>query len=353
VTISNTGLVDPIEKKLVKKKKDRIMIAWVAYQRRVESLSRYCDLNVYYIHYKWEEKSKLYKPLSYIFKMVQTAFILFRTNAKIVFIQLPPTFPLYILVFYCWLQKAVYICDCHNTTFYDGPWIKFPFAKKMLRNSAVVLVHNEDIEEKVKDWGFPHMLLRDPIPQMSVNENIQTVGGIKIKQDKYVIFPGSFGTDEPLEELFDAMRLCPEVLFACTWFSEKLGKEQQKTLPANLRLTGFLDEQTFTALYANAAAAIVLTTREGTQPSGAAEAVSLCVPLIISDIATTRRLYSEAGVFVKSTSNSIAEGVNYALSNQDKLRMQVRRLKEKLGSENNDQLTRFQERLKQLEDNLN
>jgi len=237
VTISNTGLVDPIEKKLVKKKKDRIMIAWVAYQRRVESLSRYCDLNVYYIHYKWEEKSKLYKPLSYIFKMVQTAFTLFRTNAKIVFIQLPPTFPLYILVFYCGLKKAVYICDCHNTTFYDGPWIKFPFAKKMLRNSAVVLVHNEDIEEKVKDWGFPHMLLRDPIPQMSVNENIQTVGGIKIKQDKYVIFPGSFGTDEPLEELFDAMRLCPEVLFACTWFSEKLSKEQQKTLPANLRLT--------------------------------------------------------------------------------------------------------------------
>ena len=339
---------------MVRKKKNRIMIAWVAYQRRVESLSRYCDLDVYYLHYKWEEKSKLYKPFSYIFKIIQTTVTLFRTNAKIIFIQLPPTFPLYILSIYCRLKKATYISDCHNTTFYDGPWIKFPFAKKMLQNSGVVLVHNEDIMDKVKDWGFPDLLLRDPIPQIQLNENIETVGDIKIKEDRYVIFPGSFGTDEPLEELFNAFRLCPDVLFVCTWFKEKLTKEQQKNLPDNLRLSGFLPEESFTALYAHATAAIVLTTREGTQPSGAAEAIALGVPLIVSDLATTRRLYSEAAVFVlNNSSSSIADGVKYALNNKDQLKTKIERLKERLGTENNDQLIIFKERLKQLEENLN
>jgi glycosyltransferase involved in cell wall biosynthesis len=223
----------------------------------------------------------------------------------------------------------------------------------MLTNAAIVLVHNEDIEEKIKDWGFPHLLLRDPIPQIQVNENIETAGSIKIKEDKYIIIPGSFASDEPIQELFDAMRLCPDVLFVCTWFKEKLTNDHQKNVPPNLRLTGFLEEQTFTALYANAAAAIVLTTREGTQPSGASEAISLCVPLIVSDIATTRRLYSEAAVFVQSNSTSIAEGINYALNNQEFLRIKIKRLKERISAENNNQMLIFKERLENLEKSLN
>lgn len=325
--------------------KKNVSIAWVAYQRRAESLAKYFDLDMYYIHYNWEEKSKYYKPVSYIFKLLDTFKVLLKTKTKIIFVQIAPTLPLYPILLYCRLKKAIFIADCHNTTFYDSFWIKLPFAKKMLHKANVVFVHNEDILEKVKDWKLPVYLLRDPIPEIKVNNEISTIAGIKIKEQEYVIIPGSFASDEPLDELFNAIRLSPGILFACTWFKERLPKEQQKDVPKNLRLTGFLNEEDFNAFYSNANAAIVLTTREGTQPSGASEAISLNVPLIVSDIATTRRLYSEAAVFVKSDAASIAEGVNYALQHQSELKAKLKTLKERISDEINKQLIQFKQYL--------
>jgi glycosyltransferase involved in cell wall biosynthesis len=330
----------------------RISIAWVAYQRRAESLAKYFDLDMYYIHYKWEEKSKYYKPVSYIFKLAETFKILFNTKAKIIFVQIAPTLPLYPIVLYCKLKKAIFIADCHNTTFYDSVWIKLPLAKKLLYKANTVFVHNEDILEKVKNWNLPVFLLRDPIPEIKVNNTIENIANIEIKKQQYVIIPGSFASDEPMKELFNAMKLLPDVLFACTWFAERMPKEQQKNIPLNLHLTGFLNEEDFNAFYANAAAAIVLTTREGTQPSGASEAIALNIPLVISDIATTRRLYKDAPVFVNSDGPSIANGVRIALNNVTDLKRKLKELKEKLSTENNNQLAAFKEKMKALEKNL-
>src|SRR4051812_43797993 len=127
------------------KENRHISIAWVAYQRRAESLAKYFNLDMHYMHYKWEEKSKYLKPVSYIFKFIQTLITLFKTNAQVIFVQVAPTLPLYAIVFYCKLRKAIFIADCHNTTFYDSIWIKLPFAKKMLYSANTVFVHNEDI----------------------------------------------------------------------------------------------------------------------------------------------------------------------------------------------------------------
>ena len=100
--------------------------------------------------------------------------------------------------------------------------------------------------------------------------------------------------------------------------------------PDNIRFTGFLDEPYFNALYANANAAIVLTTREGTQPSGASEAIALGVPLVISDIDTTRRLYKDAPIFVKNESDSIAKGVRVGLAEYHELAKRITDLKNTL-----------------------
>ena len=71
------------------------------------------------------------------------------------------------------------------------------------------------------------------------------------------------------------------------------------------------------ALYANANAALVLTTREGTQPSGASEAIALGIPLVLSDIKTTRRLYKDSPVYVDNVPESISKGIKFALGNYE------------------------------------
>lgn len=327
-----------------------IIIVWVAYQRRSESLAKYFDLRICYHHYSWEEKGKYLKPFAYICKFIQTIYTLIINRPKVVFVQVPPTFPLYPVYVYCKLFGAVYIGDCHNTTFYDSYWRKFPFIKSILRKAKWDLVHNEDIVEKIKNDNYPYYLMRDPIPQIEADTTVEIISNLKIKTDEYVIIPGSFDVDEPLQELFNAMNLLPQTTFVCTWFKERVPKNMQ--LPKNVLMTGFLPVREFNALYANANAAIVLTTREGTQPSGAAEAISLEVPLVVSDIATTRRLYSEAAVFVKSDGASIADGVKFALQNQIEIREKMKKLKQKISAENNQQLINFKEMLKPFTEKL-
>ena len=271
-----------------------LFIVWNPFQRRAQSLGRMLGLVVRYYHFSWEERGKLFKLLSYVAKSLITLLDLLRYRPPFVFIQLAPTPLLYIVAIYCAFTKAQYISDCHNTMIYDDHWIKWPFAKKLLYRSFIMLVHNEDVRKKAEAIGLRPFVLRDPLPVISVPKDIDEIGGINIKEKKYVIVPCGMAIDEPVEELFIAARAVPEALFVLTWFVDKLHPSLREEASDNILFTGFLDEPYFNSLYANANAALVLTTREGTQPSGASEAIALGVPLVISDIETTRRLYMDA-----------------------------------------------------------
>jgi len=319
-------------------KKRNLYIAWIPFQRRAQSLGASFDLKVCYYYFEWEEKGRIFKLLSYFAKGFATITTLIKYRPDYVFIQLSPTPLLYTLALYCAVARCRYISDCHNTMIYDGPMIRWPLAKTLLRKSLVLIVHNEDVQEYAQEVGLPASILRDPLPHMEVPESIQEVAGIRLGSAPYIIVPGSMARDEPLAELFDAARLIPEILFVMTWFAERLPTELQSCKPDNIRFTGFLGEHDFNALYANASAALVLTVREGTQPSGASEAISLGVPLIVSDIKTTRRLYKNRPIYVKNEPESIAAGVREALSDCESRSTLIYELRSELVSESEQQI---------------
>lgn len=64
---------------------------------------------------------------------------------------------------------------------------------------------------------------------------------------------------------------------------------------------------------------LVLTSVDGTQPSGASEALSLGKPLVISDFEIIRDLFPRGAVYVDNNGKAIAEGIREALSNKDTL----------------------------------
>jgi len=325
-----------------------LFIVWNPFQRRAQTLARMLDLDVRYYHFRWEERGKIFKAISYVGKLVATLKELFRSRPKFVFIQLAPTPLLYIAALYCALTDCRYISDCHNTMIYDAAWIKWPFAKLLLRRSFILLVHNEDVKKRAQAIGLEPDILRDPLPIISVPTDIEEVAGISIKQQPYVIIPCGMAVDEPVEELFTAAGAMPETLFVLTWFADRLPAHLRDKAPQNIRFTGFLEEPYFNALYANARAALVLTTREGTQPSGAAEAISLGVPLVISDIATTRRLYKDAPVFVKNDPVFISKGIRFALESYSELAERVSSLRRDLEREANDQIISIKDSLKSV-----
>lgn len=310
-----------------------LYIAWVPFQRRAQSLAAVFGQKTCYHFFEWEEKGRLFKLFSYIGKAMATLRDLIRYKPEYVFIQLAPTPLLYVVAFYCALTRCRYISDCHNTMLYDGIMIHLPLAKYLLRKSHVLIVHNEDVQAHADRLYLPSVILRDPLPIIKVPENVDQVSGINLDKESYVIVPGSMASDEPLVELFDAARAVPETLFVLTWFVERLPPELRSRVPDNIRFTGFLDEPDFNALYAKANAALVLTTREGTQPSGASEAISLGIPLVVSEIKTTLRLYKGHPVFVKNEAASISDGVRIALSDYEKWSSLISELKSDLTAE--------------------
>lgn len=311
-------------------KKRNFFIVWNPFQRRAQSLAAAFNLEARYFHFNWEERGRLFKIFSYLLKFYLTMRVLLRYRPKYVFIQLAPTPLLYGAALYRVLTGNCYIADCHNTMLYDAWWIKWPFAKRFLRSAHIVLVHNDDVRIHADRLGIQSLILRDPLPIMMVPNDVTTVAEIPVKETKYLIVPCGIAIDEPIKELFAAARLIPNVLFVITWFADRLPPDLRQQTPENMRFTGFLPEAEFNALYAYARAAVVLTTREGTQPSGAAEAISLGIPLVVSELRTTTRLYGEAPVFVQNDSESIAAGVRKALDNHDTLARAIANLRKGL-----------------------
>ncbi len=321
-----------------------LFIVWRIFQRRSESLARCFDLEIKYYYADWEEKSKFHKALSYVFKTAGTLRDMIRCKPEILFIQLPPTPVLYLAATYCYFTKCRLVADCHNAMIYSK-WLKWPFALSLLRNADAALVHNEDVEQQALRLGLKTITLRDPLPQLEMDNRRKAADIADTGAGDYVMVPWSFSPDEPIEELFQAAESLPAVKFLMTWFAERLPQEIRDRVPSNLVLTGYLDDGDFNALFSQASAVLVMTTREGTQPSAASEAIVLGVPLIVSDLQTTRRLYEDVPVYIANDAAGISEGVRTALATRDVLRQRI------LGFKNKFEM-RLKEEIDQVEQML-
>lgn len=323
-----------------------LFIVWNPFQRRAQSLAAMFDLDLVYFHYAWERRSRVHKALSYVGKFTATLAAILRRRPRYVFVQLAPTPLLYAAALARALTGSRFAADCHNTMLYDAGWINWPLAKRLLRSADITLVHNTDVQRIAEGLQIPTRILRDPLPVMRVDSEITQVAGITLQTAPYVIIPCSMAEDEPVAELFRAAAQLPDLRFVVTWYADRLPPALRRQAPPNLHFTGFLPEPEFNALYAHARAAIVLSTREGTQPSGASEAIALGIPLVISSLQTTQRLYGEAVCFVENTADGIAAGVRRTVADRPKWQQRVGGLREALRRDAAQQVAAIQAQMR-------
>lgn len=305
-----------------------VLIAWKEYQRRVEVMAPYLGAEHFYFYHAWEVRSKLHKALSYIPKTINTLTYLFRIRPALVFVQFPPTPALYAVAFYSWLTGAHYVSDCHMGVT-NAHWLNWPFARKLLAHGKVI-VHNEHLVRQVEaDINVKPFVLRDGVArkQAGVCEKNSLLHTFGLSPKEYVIFPCSFSADEPMEDVIEAARSLPETMFVMTWHAEKLKKRIRDMLPKNVLLTGFLKTEDFDHLFANAGTALVLTVHEGVQLSGMQEAMAFEIPAVVSDLRTTRFLYKDYPVYVKTDASSISQGITLALKDREKLESRMKALR--------------------------
>jgi glycosyltransferase involved in cell wall biosynthesis len=134
----------------------------------------------------------------------------------------------------------------------------------------------------------------------------------KNKRDpKQFLLICSFGGDEPVDVILDTIEQLTDFTFVITADLRKLNSAQRKRLKSllNVRLKGFLSTPKYQEVLTRSAAAIVLTTRSSTQPSGACEALSSNTPLILSKSSLTNQLFGEWAILVENTAESIVNAV--------------------------------------------
>jgi len=222
--------------------------------------------------------------------------------------------------------RARYVIDFHSVCFLERQWQRFNGLQKFFAKRAVMnLVHNPDNARLVEQWHVPYMVFPSLPPDLShepaqrpIQEPIQQSGpGPAGGERPTLVYICSFKADEPVAVFLEAARGVPGADFLVTG---RAPEAVRNTLPDNVRLTGFLEEDEYTECLRRAHAIVALTTRAGTLLYGAQEAIALGKPLVLSRTPTLEAYFTGGTVLVENTAEGLRRGIIDALERADELR---------------------------------
>lgn len=297
------------------RKRKIVIVMWYAYSRRAKSLSVELDAELILLDTFITKNIKLRKFLiwiDYLFKSLVTFKILHDRNPDIIIATSPPSFCPIICYFYGKLFKKELVVDAHNSGFLL-PWIKTPLYKLILKRSSYILIHNEEFLNYLKKQylAFKFHLLPDPLPKLKFNPEI------KIQFTKYILIICSFANDEPLEIIFESIKnfnISYKVNFQFLVtgnYKKNIELYKKYNEKFNINFLGFLNDEIYTNFLLNASAVITISTKKMVQQSAAIESLAACIPMILENSETNRRIFFKGVVLteisVKSLKNSLIE----------------------------------------------
>ena len=285
-----------------------LFLVWKKYQRRPEVLAPLINCELKFIPHLF--KAKYLRPFDYLIKLIVSIKDIIAQQPDFVVAQCPPTFS----ALPAWLTKTPYIIDAHNPLFQVEMWRKLPFSQNLLQNALGIIVHNREMYQLVSKLAPESKLytISDPIVPIVPTKPQE-------RKSKQILVIASFDPwDEPVSLLIDAMKELPEYDFIVTADVNKLDADTAIKLRAldNVNLTGFLAISEYHQMLCSSLAALVLTTSNATQPSGACEALSSDTQLVISKTSLTEELFGDWAKVVDNSVESIATAVR-SLSLQD------------------------------------
>ncbi len=243
-------------------------------------------------------------PFRYMSQTVETVLRLLKDRPQVVFVQSPPSLAVLSVYLYAKMTGARYLVDAHSTALLMRIWTRPRWLHRMLvRNAITTMVTNEHFGTMIEAEGGHAFVLRDVPSQFGKRTEYPLQGAFRIA------VVNTFAEDEPLEEILSAARELPEIDFYITGDKQQARAGLLEHLPVNAHLTGFLPEPRYYGLLGSVDGVMCLTTREHTMQRGACEALSLGRPIITSDTHLLQSYFDRGTVHVKSTAQSIRDGV--------------------------------------------
>lgn len=272
-------------------------LVWKSYQRRAEVLAHKLSAEIIYLPHLFRRKWQ--RPFDYIYKFFCSIFALLKRKPVMVHIQSPPLFTALPAL----LLGIPYILDTHNGV-WQRFWGRLPLSGLILDRSKAILVHNSEIEKIARKQyqSDKYIVLRDPVGK--IEWPVERVPG-------QIVFVCSFDPGEPIDAIVKVVEQMRDYKFYITADPCKVTPEQRRRLMAssNLTLTGYLSTQKYQEMLCSSQAVVVLEEGEGTQPSGACEALSSDTPLVLSRSTLTESLFGDWALLVDNDSEDIERGI--------------------------------------------
>jgi glycosyltransferase involved in cell wall biosynthesis len=280
-----------------------LFIVWKKYQRRAEVLAPQLKAKALFIPHIF--RRKWLRPIDYFYKLLVGCYVGLRTRPGLIVFQAPPLYS----AFTALVLGIPYVVDAHNPVFQNVggkiSWGKLPLSGFLIRHARAVIVHNHGILKLAKQ-SYPDVNF------FNIPDPLEAISGFAVERLRnQILVICSFDPDEPVEVFLESIARLPHYNFIVTADILKLPSDLQaklKNLP-NIRLTGFLPIDEYHVLLCNSLAALVLTSQDLIQPSGACEALSSDTQLIISHTALIKELFGEWAILVENTAPSIVSAI--------------------------------------------
>jgi glycosyltransferase involved in cell wall biosynthesis len=291
----------------------KFFLAWKPFCARSHNLAQHFNAQIVYIHPFSSDGKPLLAVLRYFISFFITLNTLFRKKPKVVFTLNQPIILLFAVYIYSRATGACYILDSHSAPF-NNPILTFlrPLYKFFAIHAAININTNQAHQKLVESWGGKSFVIGDvPI------DFIGPYPAKKLNSDSIAVVV-SYMFDEPIEEIFDAARLLPDVTFYMTGNYKKAKRELLQKAPDNIQFQGYMEREDYLGLLISARGVMALTTRDYTMQMGAYEALSLERPIITSDWQILRNSFGPAALYTNNRPESIKRCVNELIKNTEK-----------------------------------
>ena len=264
----------------------------------------------------------------YVRLLARTTWALASRRPDVLFVQCPSI----VLGVWCALLKPVLryrlIADIHNEAVepFNYSFGIYRLLLRLIRRAAdVSLVTNDALEAIVNGTGGRAFVLPDKVPDLGVRGSERRA----LNGPAQVVFICTFAPDEPVHDVIEAARLLgPRVQLHITGNPAPL--QGRLELPAHVSLTGFLDDDAYEGLLANADVLIDLTRMDNCLVCGAYEAVALQKPLVTSDTRALRRYFRKGAIYARHDPQSLADAIACAVAGRERLAAEMQELKREL-----------------------
>lgn len=285
---------------------------WISWEvhTRTRSITNTLDIKLI------ELLSKHNRIVKYVLLTIKTMRALLQEKPKVLIVQNPSIVLGYLSLLLRPFFKYKLIMDCHNAALFplEGKyeWL-VTVAQFLIKKADFVIVTNNELANLVSKLSGKPIILNDPIPDFSYEK-------LNESTTKQVTLISAWAEDEPVDEFISAVSSFSQVNFVITG-KAKIGVVSKA--PTNIQFPGFVSRKDYIKLIANSDLIVDLTHRENCLVCGAYEAISVEVPLLLSNTASLKNTFDYGAIFCDNSIDAIKGGLEASLKNLDVLQKDI------------------------------